>query len=113
MTHRGIVGKFLVHNTFEVPDRPLFVTAGSILQGENAADMLVHIPLNSSRGVTAWIQSVEFAFRRDGGEDVCLCIRSRPETIEIVNLLVLEMLTIGPGGGPSVSDKLHRKCEFL
>ena len=47
--------------------------------------MFVHIPFNSSFATTARIHSIEFA-RRQGGEDVCLCIKAEPELAELDGL---------------------------
>jgi hypothetical protein len=74
--------KFHVKDTFEIPDRKLFVIAGSVLEGEIRAGMFVHIPFNSSVARTAQIHCVEFA-RRQGREDVCLCVESEPELAEL------------------------------
>jgi len=57
--------------------------AGSIVEGEIRTDMFVHIPFNSSFATTARIHSIEFA-RRQGGEDVCLCIKAEPELAELL-----------------------------
>ncbi len=76
--------KFHVKDTFEIPDRKLFVMAGSIVEGEIRTGMFVHIPFNSSLATTARIHSIEFARRQDG-EDVCLCIESEPELAEFLH----------------------------
>ena len=57
--------------------------AGSIVEGEIRNDMFVHIPINSSLVMTARIHSIEFV-RRQGGEDVCLCIKSELELAEFL-----------------------------
>jgi hypothetical protein len=75
--------RFHVRDTFEIPDQKLFVMAGSVVEGEIRTGMLVHIPFNSSFATTARIHSIEFA-RRQGGEDVCLCIESEPELAEFL-----------------------------
>ena len=72
-----------VKDTFEIPDRQLFVMAGSVLEGEFRAGMFVRVPLNSSLDMTARIHCIEFV-RRNGGEDVCLCITSEPDIAEIL-----------------------------
>ena len=77
------MSKFHVKDTFELPDRKLFVMAGSIVEGEIHAGMFVHIAFNSSSATTARIYSIEFA-RRRGGEDVCLCIEADPELAEVM-----------------------------
>ena len=58
--------------------------SGSIVGGEIRAGMFVHIPFNSLVATTARIHSIEFA-RRQGGEDVCLCIKSEPELAEFLH----------------------------
>lgn len=63
--------RFHVRDTFEIPDRQLFVMAGSVVEGEMRAGMFVRAPFNPSLDMTAWIHSIEFA-RRHGGEYVCL-----------------------------------------
>ena len=75
--------KFHVRQTFEIPDRKLFVLAGSIIEGEIQRGMFVRVPLNSQTGVRLLIDSIEFA-RRDGGEDVCLCIWSGSRFAEML-----------------------------
>ena len=74
--------RFHVRDTFEIPDRKLFVMAGSVVEGEIRAGMFVRVPFNPSLGMTARIHSIEFARRQDG-EEVCLCIESKPELVEI------------------------------
>jgi hypothetical protein len=66
--------KFWVNHTFALEPRRLFVMAGSIVEGQIRAGMIVKVPLNSSLAISAQIHSVEFARRTDGREDVCLCI---------------------------------------
>lgn len=68
------MSKFHVNDTFALESRRLFVLAGSILEGEIRAGMIVNVPLNSSLVVSGQIHSVEFARRAGGREDVCLCI---------------------------------------
>jgi hypothetical protein len=68
------MSKFRVKDTFALELRQLFVMAGSIVEGQIRAGMIVSVPLNSSFLVSGQIHSVEFARRIDGGEDVCLCI---------------------------------------
>ena len=69
--------RFHVRDTFEIPDRKLFVVAGSIVEGEIRTGMFVRVPLNSETGMRLLIHSIEFARRQDG-EDVCLCVWSGP-----------------------------------
>jgi len=78
----------------------MFVIAGSIVEGEIRSGMFVHIPFNSSVSTTARIHSIEFA-RHQGGEDVCLCIKSEPELARFLRDLnicdeTLEVSTEGP-----------------
>jgi hypothetical protein len=80
--------KFHVRDTFEIPDRKLFVMAGSIVEGKISAGMFVHVPCNLSLHLTTRIHCIEFARRKDG-EDVCLCIESQPEAAEILRGLNL------------------------
>jgi hypothetical protein len=68
------MSKFRVSDTFAVERRRLFVLAGAIAEGQIRAGMIVNVPLNSSLSITGRIQSIEFARRTDGREDVCLCI---------------------------------------
>lgn len=75
--------RFYVRDIFEIPDRKLFVMAGSVAEGEIRAGMFVRVHFNPSLDVTARISSIEFA-RRQGGEDVCLCIESEPALAEIL-----------------------------
>ncbi len=72
---------FRVRETFEIPDRNLFVIAGSIVEGKIQKGMFVHVPLNSEVGMRLLIDNIEFARRQDG-EDVCLCIWSGPQFTE-------------------------------
>ena len=83
--------RFHVKDTFEIPDRKLFVLAGSIVEGQIKTGMVVRIPLSSSHGVRLHIHSIEFA-RRAGSEDVCLCIWSGPNFAE-----ALRGINIGGG----------------
>jgi hypothetical protein len=68
------MSKFRVNDTFALESRRLFVLAGSIVEGQIRAGMIVNVPLNSSLVVSGQIHCVEFARRANGGEDVCLCI---------------------------------------
>jgi uncharacterized protein (DUF1015 family) len=68
------MSKFRVNDIFALESRQLFVLAGSIVEGQIRAGMIVNVPLNSSLVVSGQIHSVEFARRADGREDVCLCI---------------------------------------
>jgi len=68
------MSKFRVNDTFALESRRLFVLAGSIVEGQIRAGMIVNVPLNSSLLISGQIHSVEFARRTDEREDVCLCI---------------------------------------
>jgi len=68
------MSKFRVRNTFVLESRRLFVLAGSIVEGQIRAGMIVNVPLNSSLVISGEIHSVEFTRRSDGREDICLCI---------------------------------------
>ena len=76
--------KFHVKETFDLPDRKLFVMAGSILEGEIQPGMSVHIRCNPSFDITAPIHSIETALRQ-GVEDVCLCIQSDHEEADFLS----------------------------
>ena len=80
------MSQFHVKDTFEIPDRKLFVMAGSIIEGNIRTGMFVHVPFSSSLATTIRIHSIEFA-RRQGAEDVCLCIQSEPELAEFLRSL--------------------------
>jgi hypothetical protein len=75
--------RFHVSDTFELPDRRLFVMAGSIVEGEIRKGMFVYIPFNSSLGTTVRIHSIELARRQDR-EVVCLCVESEPELAQLL-----------------------------
>jgi len=75
--------KFHVRDTFELPDRELFVLAGSIVEGEIQRGMFVRVPFNSETGIRLLIDSIEMASHQDG-EDVCLCIWSGPNFRDIL-----------------------------
>jgi uncharacterized protein (DUF1015 family) len=68
------MSKFRVNDTFALESRRLFVLAGSIVEGQIRAGMIVDVPLNSSLLISGQIHSVEFVRRTDEREDVCLCI---------------------------------------
>jgi hypothetical protein len=75
--------RFQIRETFELPDRKVFVLAGSIIEGEIRTGMFIRVPLNSEICIRLLIDSIEFA-RRTGGEDVCLCISSGPNFPEVL-----------------------------
>jgi len=68
------MSKFRVNDTFALESRRLFVLAGSIVEGQIRAGMIVNVPLNSSLLISGQIHSIEFVRRTGGREDVCLCI---------------------------------------
>jgi hypothetical protein len=76
------MAKFHVKNFFEIPDRQLFVMAGSVTEGEIVAGMYAQIQVSPMMDMAARIHSIEFA-RREGGEDVCLCFQSKPRTLQV------------------------------
>jgi hypothetical protein len=84
------MAKFHVFDIFEVESRNLFVLAGEITEGEIKVGMKVNIRFNSSVSMTAPIHSIEFA-RREGREDVCLCILYKDDT----ELMIWRGLNIG------------------
>jgi hypothetical protein len=75
--------KFHVKNTFEMPDRELFVMAGSVVEGEIQAGMFVRVPFNSALEAAARIHCIEYARHLGGSEDVCLCIKSEADEFEL------------------------------
>lgn len=94
--------RFHVRDTFEIPDRKLFVLAGSIVEGEIQKGMFVRVPLNSETGIRLLIDSIEFARRQDG-EDVCLCIWSGPNFTEVLRSMDFrdETFEVAAEGGDS------------
>ena len=78
------MAKFFVREAFEIPDRRIFVLAGEIVEGEVHPGMFVRIPWNSEIGMRLLIDSIEFV-RRQNGEDVCLCIRSGPSFVNVLD----------------------------
>jgi hypothetical protein len=90
--------RFLVRNTFELRKQPLFVLAGSVVEGEIQQGMFVRIPFNSSLTMTVRIHSMGFEHHAGGSEDICLGIECGPELVEIWRSLdltneVLEVVT--------------------
>ncbi len=67
--------KFQVMDTFESPNRQLFVMAGSVVQGEVQPGMWVNVPCSEFMTVRAPILELETA-TRSGREDVCLHVGS-------------------------------------
>src|SRR5262249_8957013 len=89
------MSKFRVNNTFALESRRLFVLAGSIVEGQIRAGMIVKVPLNSSLSISGQIHSVEFARRTDGREDVCLCITYEdPDEVDVWKSLNLRNETL-------------------
>lgn len=92
------MAKFHVKCTFQIEDRDLFVMAGSILEGEVRKGMLAHVSLNSTPSICEPIHAIEFARRKDGLDDICLCFRLDEETREFVRALNIsdEIVEIKP-----------------
>ena len=84
--------KFHVKDTFEVPDRGLFVLAGSIVDGIVRSGMFVHLGFFAEPTTAVRIHRIEFA-RRHGGEDVCLCIQADEKLTEFLRGLRLSNQT--------------------
>ena len=82
--------KSYVGDTFEIAGQDLFVMAGSIVEGEIRAGMFVRVPFTSLSEMTARIHCIEFARRRGGSEDICLCIKFEPDTLELWRGLNIE-----------------------
>jgi hypothetical protein len=55
------MSKFRVNDTFALESRRLFVLAGSIVEGQIHAGMIVNISLNSSLLISGRIHNLEFA----------------------------------------------------
>lgn len=64
--------KFNVRETFELPDRRLFVMAGVGAAGQVLPGMYVRVPCGAGIPLSARIHSLEY-MRREGGEEVWLC----------------------------------------
>ena len=77
---------FHVTRTFKLPERKLFVMAGSVLEGESLPGMFGHMPCNSSLDITARIQSIEKPRRLDA-DDVWLCIEEEPDEVDLLSAL--------------------------
>ncbi len=67
--------KFQVMDTFESPERQIFVLAGSVVEGEVQPGMWVNVPCGEFMTLRAPILKVE-SITRSGREDVCLCVRA-------------------------------------
>ncbi len=89
------MAKFRVTSAFEIEGtKPIFVLAGANLLGEIRQGMHVHIPFDSGITMTARIDTIEFARRTVGGEDICLCFKLDPEMLEIWRGLNLQDETL-------------------
>jgi hypothetical protein len=66
------MARFHVRETFAIPDKPTFVLAGFVIEGEVVAGMAVGVPFNATAKMTANIDRIEF-IRRPDGDVVCLC----------------------------------------
>ena len=66
------MARFHVRETFALRDKPTFVMAGFVIEGEARAGMIVAIPFNANARMTAKIDRIEFV-RRPDGDVVCLC----------------------------------------
>lgn len=77
--------RFHVKDTFEIElSERVFVLAGEIVEGTIKAGMLVHIPNNLATAVTAPIHSIEFLSRRPERDDICLCVKSGTDAVQIL-----------------------------
>ena len=63
--------KFHVRNTFEIPDRSLFVMAGSIVDGEVRTGMFYAFPCSPPTAYSLMFTPLMFALHQ-GQDDVCL-----------------------------------------
>jgi hypothetical protein len=80
------MARFHVRDTFEIPERKLFVLAGSIVEGDIQPGMFIRVPFNSSIQMTVRFHSIEFARRKDG-EEPCLCVVVESELAMILRTL--------------------------
>jgi hypothetical protein len=102
--------KFRVNYTFALEARRLFVLAGSIVEGQIRAGMIVNAPLNSLLVISGQIDSVEFARRAGGREDICLCITyENSDELAVWNALDIknETLDVAPCNDPCPRDRLR------
>jgi hypothetical protein len=87
------MSKFRVNYTFALKSRRLFVLAGSIVEGEIRAGMIVNVPFTLV--ISGQIHSIEFARRTDGREDVCLCVTYEdPDELGVWNALNVQNETL-------------------
>ncbi len=75
------MSKFHVRDTFELPERRLLVLAGSVVEGEIAAGMFVHVPFNPRFGLVECIHAVE-RLTGDRGAELALCVEADEELAE-------------------------------
>lgn len=75
------MAKFHVRNTFELPERQLFVLAGSVIEGEVSKGMLIHVPFNPMLHMTERIDAVERLTGKDG-ISIGLCLKADRELAE-------------------------------
>jgi len=109
------MSKFRVNDTFALESRQLFVLAGSIVEGQIRAGMIVNVPLNSSLLISGAIHSIEFARRTDGREDVCLCITYEDsDELRVWNALNVqdEVLDVVPFNSNGSAGVLFRRREM-
>jgi hypothetical protein len=66
------MARFHIRETFAIQDKPTFVLAGFVIEGEVKAGMAVGIPFNANAKMTAKIDRIEL-IRRPDGDVVCLC----------------------------------------
>lgn len=78
--------KFYIREVFEIPNKQVFVLAGSTTEGEIRPGMLVQIPLNSQMGIIIPIQSIETE-RRGDRDELCLHLSLRSDEIETLRAL--------------------------
>jgi hypothetical protein len=79
---------FDVRHTFEIPDRQVFVLAGSVVEGVIQPGMFLRVPFKPTHSLNLLVDSIETA-RRDGDEDVCLCIHAGANFMKILRILEL------------------------
>jgi hypothetical protein len=85
--------KFHVRDTFEIPDRSLFVMAGSIVDGDVRTGMFVRIPMFPTHGIQFEVHSIEFALRQ-GRDDICLCLQLGQNVTKILRDLKIADQTL-------------------
>ena len=88
------MARFHVRETFALHDKPTFVLAGFVIEGEVRDGMAVSIPFNASARMTARIDRIEF-IRRPDGDVVCLCFDySVPDELTLWEALKLKNQSI-------------------